>query len=491
MLYEIKDISKSFGQGNVVIDHFSLSVNKGDMTALYSEVGGGKTTLCHMLTGLTKINGGYIRAGKRIVAKKGSAAGLHKLRQRAIGFVAADPVYMQDMTIYENFLLTDRGKGSNKAKQTNAREILKMVGLKGMGRYYPKEMTSIEKLKASVARAILNNPVMLVCDDPSEDLLYKNYDNDIEEFMNLLEMLNRDLGITILITTSNPAICKRCKKTVAIHKGVDVREFNRHSRKAHKKPNEETSEADIDNFVVDLGFMDEEIAKTESAATAGDTSSDRAAIKPSIEKPVTGAASAAAVNTAKPVTGAVNAATGSIAKPASAAAVNTAKPITGAANAAAVNTAKPVNAAANTAKPVTGAALKTAKPVVGAVKEPAQTTANLGAEAAKTVTPAKSVNASKQVKVQKTEEPQRMTGEQAEAVLKQAQAKQSGISSQKTSVKNSAEMLKKKEQQKSQIFQNEAAEKAALEAMAAVRAATSQSDDEDEQLPEIDLSDLF
>jgi hypothetical protein len=52
-------------------------------------------------------------------------------------------------------------------------------------------------------------------------------------------------------------------------------------------------------------------------------------------------------------------------------------------------------------------------------------------------------------------------------------------------------MLKKKEQQKSQIFQNEAAEKAALEAMAAVRAATSQSDDEDEQLPEIDLSDLF
>jgi ABC-type lipoprotein export system ATPase subunit len=455
MLYEIKDISKSFGQGNVVIDHFSLPVNKGDMTALYSEVGGGKTTLCHMLTGLTKINGGYIRAGKRIVAKKGSAAGLHKLRQRAIGFVAAEPVYMQDMTIYENFLLTDRGKGSNKAKQTNAREILKMVGLKGMGRYYPKEMTSIEKLKASVARAILNNPVMLVCDDPSEDLLYKNYDNDIEEFMNLLEMLNRDLGITILIATSNPAICKRCKKTVAIHKGVDVREFNRHSRKAHKKPNEETSEADIDNFVVDLGFMDEEIAKTESAATAGDASSDQAAITPSIEKPATGAVNAAAVNTAKPVTGA--------------------------ASAAAVSTAKPVNASA----------IKTAKPVVGAVKEPAQTTANLGAEAAKTATPAKSVNSSKQVKVQKTEEPQRMTGEQAEAVLKQAQAKQSGISSQKTSVKNSAEMLKKKEQQKSQIFQNEAAEKAALEAMAAVRAATSQSDDEDEQLPEIDLSDLF
>lgn len=455
MLYEIKDISKSFGQGNVVIDHFSLPVNKGDMTALYSEVGGGKTTLCHMLTGLTKINGGYIRAGKRIVAKKGSAAGLHKLRQRAIGFVAAEPVYMQDMTIYENFLLTDRGKGSNKAKQTNAREILKMVGLKGMGRYYPKEMTSIEKLKASVARAILNNPVMLVCDDPSEDLLYKNYDNDIEEFMNLLEMLNRDLGITILIATSNPAICKRCKKTVAIHKGVDVREFNRHSRKAHKKPNEETSEADIDNFVVDLGFMDEEIAKTESAATAGDASSDQAAITPSIEKPATGAVNAAAVNTAKPVTGA--------------------------ASAAAVSTAKPVNASA----------IKTAKPVVGAVKEPAQTTANLRAEAAKTVTPAKSVNSSKQVKVQKTEEPQRMTGEQAEAVLKQAQAKQSGAPSQKTSVKNSAEMLKKKEQQKSQIFQNEAAEKAALEAMAAVRAATSQSDDEDEQLPEIDLSDLF
>jgi hypothetical protein len=296
---------------------------------------------------------------------------------------------------------------------------------------------------------------MLVCDDPSEDLLYKNYDNDIEEFMNLLEMLNRDLGITILIATSNPAICKRCKKTVAIHKGVDVREFNRHSRKAHKKPNEETSEADIDNFVVDLGFMDEEIAKTESAATAGDASSDQAAITPSIEKPVTGAVNAAAGNTAKPLTGVANAATGS------------------------------------TAKPVNASALKAAKPVVGAVKEPAQTTANLRAEAAKTVTPAKSVNSSKQVKVQKTEEPQRMTGEHAEAVLKQAQAKQSGAPSQKTSVKNSAEMLKKKEQQKSQIFQNEAAEKAALEAMAAVRAATSQSDDEDEQLPEIDLSDLF
>jgi ABC-type ATPase involved in cell division len=363
-----------------------------------------------MLTGLTKINSGYIRAGKRIVAKKGSAAGLHKLRQRAIGFVAADPVYMQDMTIYENFLLTDRGKGSNKAKQTNAREILKLVGLKGMGRYYPKEMTSIEKLKASVARAILNNPVMLVCDDPSEDLLYKNYDNDIEDFMNLLEMINRDLGITILIATSNPNICKRCKKTVAIHEGVDVREFNKHPKKVHKKHENGVAETDIDDFVVDLRFMDEEAAATETAAAVNDVilTDKNTVVQKSVKKaePAVNVTVAKSVKKAEPVNRSVT--------------PKAVRPSESADKAVTPKAVKSAESAANTvvSKTVRADASKMAKtPKSGTVKKP---------------------SAALQI-----------TNEQA------------------------------------------AAEKAAMEAMAAVKAATNNNGEADDKLPEIDLTDLF
>lgn len=217
MLYGTSDMEKSFA-GKKIIEGFNLEINKGEMTAVLGRKGDGITTLSQLLAGIIKPDGGEIVSGGRVISSAKSNKEISRLRRRAVSYVTSVPVFMEGMTIYDNFLLTDvRSKGSTKSKKIKAKEILKFLGLTGKGKSYPGELTNLELYKASLARGILNSPILLICDDPSAYL----DSSELDEVMDDFERINEN-GITLVIVTKSRKIASRCKRVVAMNSEIDT-----------------------------------------------------------------------------------------------------------------------------------------------------------------------------------------------------------------------------------------------------------------------------
>lgn len=217
MLYGTSDIEKSFA-GKKIIEGFNLEIKKGEMTAVLGRKGGGITTLSQILAGIIKPDGGEIVSGGRIISSVKSNKEICRLRRRAVSYISSVPVFMEEMTIYDNFLLTDvRSKGSSKSRKIKAKETLKFLGMTGKGKAYPGELTKEELYKASLARGILNSPILLICDDPSEYIGMTGIDAIMDDF----EKINEN-GITIVIVTKSRKVASRCRRVVAMNHEIDI-----------------------------------------------------------------------------------------------------------------------------------------------------------------------------------------------------------------------------------------------------------------------------
>lgn len=217
MLYGTSDIEKSFADKKI-IDGFNLEINKGEMTAILGRKGDGITTLSQILAGIIKPDGGEIVSGGRVISSAKSNKEICRLRRRAVSYIPSVPVFMDGMTIYDNFLLTDlRSKGSSKNKKIKAKETLKFLGLTGKGKSYPGELTDLELYKVSLARGILNSPILLICDDPSACLDSSQIDDVMDDF----EKINES-GITLVLVTKSRKIASRCRRVVAMNSEIDT-----------------------------------------------------------------------------------------------------------------------------------------------------------------------------------------------------------------------------------------------------------------------------
>ncbi|MGN0165002.1 MAG: ABC transporter ATP-binding protein [Lachnospiraceae bacterium] len=217
MLFEVRNISKSY-KNIPVVENFSLEVEQGDMIALVGKRKRGKTTLMQMLAGIIPIDAGEIFYNEKLVGKKGKTAGLCKLRRRKIGYITTEAILMPDMTVYDNLLMAlSHSRGSMKVKKARAKEVLRNLGLKGKGRFFPKELNTLDRQKVCVARAIITEPELLICDEPTDIL--EGY--GAEQLMDILEILN-SAGYTIIISTHSKRIASRCRKVYPIHEGLDL-----------------------------------------------------------------------------------------------------------------------------------------------------------------------------------------------------------------------------------------------------------------------------
>lgn len=217
MLLEVRNISKSYKKVPVV-EEFSLKVEKGDMVALVGKRRKGKTTLMQMLGGIISPDEGEIYYDGRLVSRKWRAGRLCKLRRKKIGYVTTEAILMPDMTVYDNLLMAlSHSRGSLKAKKSKAKEVLRTLGLKGKGRFFPKELSVLDRQKVCVGRAIINEPELLLCDEPTDIL--EGY--GAEQMMDILEILN-SAGYTIILTTHSKRVAGRCKKVYPIHEGLDL-----------------------------------------------------------------------------------------------------------------------------------------------------------------------------------------------------------------------------------------------------------------------------
>jgi len=224
-LIRLTDVEKSYVRGKEKISIFNkltMPIAQGDFLAIMGPSGSGKTTLLNLLGGTDRPDKGTIEFdGKRI--DKMSEGQLTAWRAGNVGFIFQFYNLMPILTAAQNvelpLLLT---KLSPKKRRENVSTALKIVGLEDRARHRPREMSGGQQQRVAIARAIVADPKLLLCDEPTGDLDRTTAD----EILSTLQLLNRDLGKTIIMVTHDAEAAKFAKRVLHLDKGrFDEREL--------------------------------------------------------------------------------------------------------------------------------------------------------------------------------------------------------------------------------------------------------------------------
>jgi putative ABC transport system ATP-binding protein len=218
-LVQVRNVQKNFTRGSErieVLKGVNLDIPKGDFLALMGPSGSGKTTLLNLMGGLDAPTGGEVDvAGVRISALNGSR--LSRWRSENIGFVFQLynllPVLTAERNVELPLLLTRLSKAERRKRVGIA---LKVVGLADRARHYPRQLSGGQEQRVGIARAIVTDPTLLLCDEPTGDLDRKAGD----EVLDLLQALNHDHGKTIVMVTHDPHAAERARRTLHLDKGI-------------------------------------------------------------------------------------------------------------------------------------------------------------------------------------------------------------------------------------------------------------------------------
>jgi putative ABC transport system ATP-binding protein len=218
-LVQIRDVHKHFTRGSErieVLKGVSLDIPQGDYLALMGPSGSGKTTLLNLMGGLDTPTGGVVDIdGRRVSSLRGSQ--LSRWRAGYIGVVFRRYNLLPKLTADRNVELPLRlTKLSKAARRERVAVALKVVGLADRARHYPSQLSGGQEQRVGIARAIVTDPTLLLCDEPTGDLDRKAS----EEILDLLQALNRDHGKTIVMVTHDPHAAERARRTLHLEKGV-------------------------------------------------------------------------------------------------------------------------------------------------------------------------------------------------------------------------------------------------------------------------------
>jgi putative ABC transport system ATP-binding protein len=218
-LVRVRDLHKHFTRGSERIDVLkgvNLDIPAGDFLALMGPSGSGKTTLLNLIGGLDAPTEGSVDVGGVAISQLGGSA-LSRWRSRNIGFVFQLynllPVLTAERNVELPLLLTSLSKAERRKRVAIA---LKVVGLTDRSRHYPRQLSGGQEQRVGIARAIVTDPTLLLCDEPTGDLDRKAGD----EILDLLQTLNRDHGKTIVMVTHDPHAAERAKRTMHLDKGT-------------------------------------------------------------------------------------------------------------------------------------------------------------------------------------------------------------------------------------------------------------------------------
>jgi putative ABC transport system ATP-binding protein len=217
-LIRLTAIDKAYTKGKQKIGIFSglsMHIPRGDFVAIMGPSGSGKTTLLNLLGGTDRPDKGAIEFDGQHIEKL-SEGKLSAWRASNVGFIFQFYNLMPVLTAAQNvelpLLLT---KLSPKKRRENVITALKIVGLDDRAKHRPREMSGGQQQRVAIARAIVSDPKLLLCDEPTGDLDRTTAD----EILSTLQLLNRDLGKTIVMVTHDPAAAKFAKRTLHLDKG--------------------------------------------------------------------------------------------------------------------------------------------------------------------------------------------------------------------------------------------------------------------------------
>ncbi len=210
-LIELKNVYKQYKNGVIALTDINLEISKGEFVFVIGASGSGKSTLIKLLYREEKPSKGEVYIGGINVAKLRNRK-VYKLR-RKLGIVFQDYKLLSKMTVYENvaFALDIYGLKKSEVRKKVLRAI-ELVGLKDKLRSYPDQLSGGEQQRVSIARAIVNEPKVLICDEPTGNL-----DPDTSmEIMKVIESINMELETTIIMATHDKEIVNKMQKRVIL-----------------------------------------------------------------------------------------------------------------------------------------------------------------------------------------------------------------------------------------------------------------------------------
>jgi putative ABC transport system ATP-binding protein len=214
VLVHATHVHKTFRRGSERIDVLNgvnLQIDKGDFLALMGPSGSGKTTLLNLIGGLDTPTEGSIEVAGVDISRLSGAA-LARWRSQNIGFVFQLYNLLPVLTAERNVELplsrAERRKRSGIA--------LRVVGLADRAKHYPRQLSGGQEQRVGIARAIVTDPTLLLCDEPTGDLDRKSGD----EILDLLQALNREYGKTIVMVTHDPHAAERATQVLHLEKGT-------------------------------------------------------------------------------------------------------------------------------------------------------------------------------------------------------------------------------------------------------------------------------
>jgi len=218
-LVRARNVHKTFHRGSERIDVLqgvNLEVPKGEFLALMGPSGSGKTTLLNLMGGLDSPTEGTIEVSGVDISRLDGGA-LARWRSQNIGFVFQLynllPVLTAEKNVELPLLLTRLSKADRRNRVSIA---LRVVGLADRANHYPRQLSGGQEQRVGIARAIVTDPTLLLCDEPTGDLDRKSGN----EILDLLQALNRDHGKTIVMVTHDPQAADRATQVLHLEKGT-------------------------------------------------------------------------------------------------------------------------------------------------------------------------------------------------------------------------------------------------------------------------------
>ena len=217
-MVRLAHVRKRFIKGRETIsifDQLDLSIPRNDFVAVMGPSGSGKTTLLNLLGGIDSADAGEVNVADRRI--DGLSEGeLARWRAANIGFIFQFYNLMPMLTAAQNVELPLLLTGlRSKERAARVETALSVVNLADRLKHYPREMSGGQQQRVAIARAIVSDPNLLLCDEPTGDLDRTSAD----EILSILQLLNKDLGKTVVMVTHDPAAARYARRTLHLDKG--------------------------------------------------------------------------------------------------------------------------------------------------------------------------------------------------------------------------------------------------------------------------------
>ena len=226
---EVSELKKSFGENAArvqVLNGVNLTVERGEMCTVLGQSGSGKSTLLNVIGGLDRADGGKILVDGKDVASMDADA-LSEYRRSDLGFVFQFYNLVPNLTVLENIQVGEYLSD----EPLELSEILSVLGLSELFGRFPQELSGGQQQRCSIGRALVKNPKLLLCDEPTGALDYQTS----KDILRLLEQINQRYHTTILFVTHNQTISEMTHKTIYLKDGrVSKTEENTNRKQAEE-----------------------------------------------------------------------------------------------------------------------------------------------------------------------------------------------------------------------------------------------------------------